>query len=54
MINVASHNRWLKRIGKIIGDDDPRNIVLFCMAYTLQSLRSEEDLDRFRWDGDTP
>lgn len=44
-----SHLRWVKEIGKIIGEDDTRNIIIFCLSYTLQSLREEEDFNRFKW-----
>ena len=44
-----SHLRWVKRIGEIIEEDDTRNIVIFCLSYTLQSLREKEDFNRFKW-----
>lgn len=44
-----SHLRWVKRIGQIIEEDDTRNIVIFALSYTLQSLRANEDFDRFKW-----
>lgn len=44
-----SHLRWVKRIGEIIEEDDIRNIVIFCLSYTLQSLREKEDFNRFKW-----
>lgn len=54
MTDVLTHNNWLKQIGEYIGNDDPREIILFSMAYTLQSLRCGEDLKRFNWGMDTP
>ncbi len=47
--NDFSHLRWVKRIGEIVGENDTRNIIIFCLSYTLQSLREEEDFDRFKW-----
>lgn len=44
-----SHLRWVKRIGQIIEEDDTRNIVIFALSYTLQSLRANEDFNRFKW-----
>ena len=44
-----SHLRWVKRIGKLIEEDDTRNIIIFCLSYTLQSLRAKEDFNRFKW-----
>lgn len=54
MKDVLTHNNWLKQIGEHIGEDRPREIILFSMAYTLQSLRCGEDLKRFNWGMDTP
>ena len=50
MNNVANHNKWVKQVGEYIGSEDTRDILLYCIAYTLQSLRSEEDMTRFRWE----
>lgn len=47
--NNFSHLRWIKRIGQIIEEDDTRNIVIFALSYTLQSLRANEDFNRFKW-----
>lgn len=48
-LNEFSHIRWVKVIGDIIGEDNVRNIIIFSLSYTLQSLREEEDFNRFKW-----
>ena len=45
-----SHSHWIKEIGKYTGDTDVRNTIIFALSYTLQSLRANEDFDRFKWD----
>ena len=45
-----SHVRWVREIGDFLKEDDFHNIVKFSLAYTLQSIRAGENLDRFKWD----
>lgn len=47
--NDFSHIHWVKEIGEIIGKDDVRDIVIFTLSYTLQSLKAGEDVNRFKW-----
>lgn len=44
-----SHNNWIKEIGKYTGEDNYNNIIKFSLSYTLQSLRHDEDFNRFKW-----
>ncbi len=46
---VEQHNEWVDEVGKYIESEEPKDIILFCVSYTLQSLRAEEDMLRFRW-----
>lgn len=48
-LNEFSHIRWVKEIGDMIDENNTRNIIIFSLSYTLQSLRAEEDFDRFKW-----
>lgn len=50
LVKNFSHVHWIKKIGEYIYEDDPNNIIKFSLAYTLQSLRAGEDIDRFKWD----
>lgn len=50
LVKNFSHVHWIKEIGEYIYEDDPNNIIKFSLAYTLQSLRAGEDIDRFKWD----
>ena len=47
------YDRWIKEIKKYIDNEDfeynEEFIIKFCLSYTLQSLRNDEDLKRFRW-----
>lgn len=45
-----SHVHWIKEIGEFLHEDNPHNIIKFSLAYTLQSIRAGENLDRFKWD----
>ena len=45
-----SHSHWVKDIGRYIGDTNPQNIIKFALSYTLQFLRSGEDINHFKWD----
>ena len=53
MKSSINHNEWIKIIGEYIGMENTDDILRYCMAYTLQSLRAGEDMSRFHW-GDTP
>lgn len=48
-LNEFSHVRWVKRIGDMIGEDDTRNIIIFSLSYTLQSLKAGDNFNRFKW-----
>ena len=50
------HERWIDRIREYnsMKDKDDREIIIYALSYTLQSLRNDENMDRFKWkmDGD--
>lgn len=48
-LNEFSHVRWVKKIGDMIGEDDTRNIIIFSLSYTLQSLKAGDNFNRFKW-----
>lgn len=49
-INISYHTRWLDEIKKYIGEMSYNEIILYSLAYTLQSLRNNEDMGRFKWE----
>ena len=49
MMNIKSHQRWIDEIQKYRGDYTSEQIIKFSLAYTLQSLRNGENIDRFKW-----
>lgn len=34
---------------KYTGEEDVYNVIQFALSYTLQSLRDNEDIERFKW-----
>jgi len=48
-IQKFSHNHWIKEIGKYTGEKNYENIIKFSLSYTLQSLKQNEDFNRFKW-----
>ena len=48
-MSIKSHNHWIKEIRKYVGDKTDEEIIKFSLSYTLQSLRAEEDFNRFKW-----
>lgn len=49
-IDITYHNNWLSEINKYIGEMSYDEIILYCVSYTLQSLRNNEDMERFKWE----
>ena len=43
------HSKWIDEIGYYINKTDDVDIIKFALGYTLQSLRANEDIHRFRW-----
>lgn len=52
MINIDSHNHWVREISEIIDEDNMDNVVKFALSYTLQSLKHNKDevFTRFKWE----
>ena len=50
MMNIKSHQRWINEIQKYRGNYTSEQIIKFSLAYTLQSLRNGENIDRFKWE----
>ena len=49
-INIKSHQKWIDEIKKYRkGEYTDDEIIKFALSYTLQSLRNNEDMDRFKW-----
>ncbi len=49
MMNIKSHQSWIEEIRKYRGEYTDEEIIKFSLAYTLQSLRKGENIDRFKW-----
>ena len=48
-MNIKSHHHWIKEISKYVDNRTDEEIVKFALSYTLQSLRANEDMERFKW-----
>lgn len=48
-MDIKSHQRWIEEIRKYIGDKTDEEIVKLSLSYTLQSLRTKENFNRFKW-----
>ena len=44
-----SHIHWIKEIQKYTGETSALNVVKYALSYTLQSLRANENMNRFKW-----
>lgn len=49
-LDIEEYKSWINQINEYVTLDDDKYIIKFALAYTLQSLRSGVDLDRFKWD----
>ena len=49
IMNIKSHQRWIKEINKYINNQTDEQVVKFALSYTLQSLRANENMERFKW-----
>ena len=52
MMNIKSHQAWIEQIRKYVGDYSDEEIIKLSLSYLLQSLRKEEDINRFKWRND--
>lgn len=48
-INIKSHQKWIDEIRKYRGEYTDDEIIKFALSYTLQSLRNNENMDKFKW-----
>lgn len=48
-MNIKSHQRWIKEINKYINNQTDEEVIKFALSYTLQSLRANENMERFKW-----
>lgn len=48
-MNIQSHNHWIKEIKKYKKELTDEEIIKFSLSYTLQSLRANENMERFKW-----
>lgn len=49
IMNLDGHIKWVNEIREYVGDISDKDIVKLSLAYTLQSLRNNEDIKRFNW-----
>lgn len=42
--------RWINEIKPYLGTESNAVVLKYALSYTLQSLRNNEDMDRFKWD----
>ena len=45
------HERWIERIREYdeMESKTDREIIIYALSYTLQSLRYNENMNRFKW-----
>ena len=45
------HERWIERIKEYdeMKSKTDREIIIYALSYTLQSLRHNENMNRFKW-----
>lgn len=48
-MSIKSHSHWINEIQKYRSDLSDEDVIKFALSYTLQSLRKNEDFDRFKW-----
>ena len=46
---MQGHNHWVKELRNYLPNQSDKDILKYCMSYTLQSFRNGEKMDRFRW-----
>ena len=46
IMNLDGHIKWVNEIREYVGDISDKDIVKLSLAYTLQSLRNNEDIKR--------
>lgn len=48
---MKGHQHWIERLSNYLPNRSDKDIIKYCMSYTLQSFRYEEDMNRFKWGG---
>lgn len=46
---MKGHQHWIERLSNYLPNRSDKDIIKYCMSYTLQSFRYEEDMNRFKW-----
>ncbi len=46
---IWNHYSWIKEIRQYINRTDDE-VIRYSLAYTLQSLRNNENMNRFKWE----
>lgn len=41
--------RWINEIKAYLGTESDAVVLKYALSYTLQSLRNNENMDRFKW-----
>ena len=48
-MNIKSHQRWINEIRNYLNNQTDEEVIKFALSYTLQSLRANENMERFKW-----
>ena len=48
--DIEHIQRWINEIKKYDNTKSDKDIMKFALAYTLQSLRNNENMNRFKWE----
>lgn len=50
-LNLNRRFKWVNEIKELLGEDSTDNVIQFCLSYTLQSLRFDQnEVNKFKWD----
>lgn len=49
LFETEKRRKWIDDIKSFTGEENDVNVIQYCLSYTLQSLKNNEDMDRFKW-----
>lgn len=49
LFETGKRRKWIDDIKSFTGEENDVNVIQYCLSYTLQSLKNNEDMDRFKW-----
>lgn len=49
MTDLGTHNKWIEELHSYLPEHSDKDIIKYCLSYTLQSFRSRQNMDKFKW-----